>query len=239
MLVSVAALTVKLMDPLTEPAVAVIVVEPAAAAVANPEPLIVATDGLLEVQFTAANACVLPSLKVPVAVNCWLVPAAMVLSGAETVIETRLADKTFSVAVSETAPTLAVIVVVPADTAVAMPLLSTVATAGEDEFQVTVVRSWVVPSLKVPVAMNWTDPPTGTLVGSGETDIAVRTAPLIVSDIVPVTLPDVAVMVTVPLETPVASPALLIAATGPLELHVTALVRSCELPSLKTPVAAN
>jgi hypothetical protein len=69
-LVSVAALTDKPMDPLTEPAVAVIVVDPAATLVTNPEPLIVATEALLEVQFTAANACVLPSLKIPVAVNC-------------------------------------------------------------------------------------------------------------------------------------------------------------------------
>lgn len=163
----------------------------------------------------------------------------MVLSGAETEIESRLAGRTFTVAVSETAPTLAAIVVVPADTAVAMPLLSTVATAGEEELHVTLERSWVVPSLKVPVAMNWTDPPTGTLAGSGETDNAVRTAALIVSDIDPVTLPDVAVKVTVPLETPVASPALLIVAAEPPELHVTALVKSCELPSLNTPVAFN
>src|SRR5271169_6659774 len=50
--------------------------------------------------------------------------------------------------------------------------------------------------------------------------------------------PEVAVMVALPTPAPVASPLLLIVATED-ELHVTALVRSCVVPSLYVPVAAN
>lgn len=60
----------------------------------------------------------------------------------------------FTSAVSDTVPTLAVRVAVPAEIAVTMPSLSTAATAGEEELQFTPVTSWVVPSLKVPVATN-------------------------------------------------------------------------------------
>ena len=70
-----AAVTVSVVEPETLPEVAVMLVEPAAAPVANPlEPaalLIVAmelSDGL---QFTdVVISCVVLSLKVPMAVNC-------------------------------------------------------------------------------------------------------------------------------------------------------------------------
>ena len=52
-------------------------------------------------------------------------------------------------------PAVAVIVVVPAVRPVASPLVFIVATAVLDELQLTcVVTSWVVPSEKVPVAVN-------------------------------------------------------------------------------------
>jgi len=64
---SAAVLTVRVVEPVTEPRVAVIVVCPVPALVANPlvpaELLIVATAALLELQFTVAVMfCVLPSL---------------------------------------------------------------------------------------------------------------------------------------------------------------------------------
>ena len=56
---------------------------------------------------------------------------------------------------TEINPEVAVMVVVPAVRAVARPLRLTVATEVSDELQVTcVVISWVVPSEKVPVAVN-------------------------------------------------------------------------------------
>jgi hypothetical protein len=71
----VAALTVRVADPLTEPDVAVIVDVPAPTLVASPwlpaALLIVATFGVPEVQVTeVVMFWVLPSEYVPVAVNC-------------------------------------------------------------------------------------------------------------------------------------------------------------------------
>jgi len=62
-------------DPLAEPEVAIIVVLPTAKAVARPALLTEACAGPVELQVTAAvRFCVLPSLKVPVAVNCCVMP---------------------------------------------------------------------------------------------------------------------------------------------------------------------
>jgi hypothetical protein len=64
-----------------------------------------------------------------------------------TSIEDRVAGVTVRVALPEILPDVAVVVAVPAATAVAKPLLLTVATDGSDEFQVTWrVRSRLVPS---------------------------------------------------------------------------------------------
>ena len=72
-------MTVRPVDPLTVPNVAVIVAEPRATLVASPRLLIVATVAWDELHRTeAVRSCVLVSLKVPVAVNCLLVPIAMV-----------------------------------------------------------------------------------------------------------------------------------------------------------------
>jgi hypothetical protein len=54
-----------------------------------------------------------------------------------------------------TVPELAVIVVAPVTTPVASPLVLIVAMLGLEELQVAVlVRSWVLPSVKLPVAVN-------------------------------------------------------------------------------------
>jgi hypothetical protein len=58
-----AGLTVRVVDPLIDPSVAVIVVSPSPVLVANPVLLIVATPGFDELQLTdAVRNCVLPSL---------------------------------------------------------------------------------------------------------------------------------------------------------------------------------
>ena len=63
-------------------------------------------------------------------------------------IEIRFAGTTVSVAVSLNAPTVALMVAVPAATVDTIPVLSTVATAGVEELQVTaLVRSCDEPSL--------------------------------------------------------------------------------------------
>jgi hypothetical protein len=80
------------------------------------------------------TSCELPSLHVPVAVNCWV---AFVTTDEFTGV-TIMAER-IGVIVSDleplTEPTLAVIVVVPAATPVAMPAPLTLATLGELDAQ--------------------------------------------------------------------------------------------------------
>lgn len=65
------ATVVRVVEPLTETRVALIVVVPAVNAEARPVELTLATLGLDEFQFAApVRLCVLLSLYVPVAVNC-------------------------------------------------------------------------------------------------------------------------------------------------------------------------
>jgi len=149
-----AGFTVKAAEPDTFPDAAVIVVVPDATDVASPceaaALLIVATPVLEELHTTdAVRFWVVLSEYVPVAVNCWFVPLAIAGFAGVTAIETRVAGLTVRVVVPDTAPEVAVIVVVPDDTDVARPraapVLLIVATLLLEELQVTVlVRFWVV-----------------------------------------------------------------------------------------------
>ena len=111
---------------------------------ARPLLLIVAIVVLDELQVTCVVISrVVPSEYVPVAVNCWVAPAAMLGLAGVTAIEDRVAAVTVRVVFPEILPEVAVMVAVPAATAVARPLLLTVATDVLDELQVTcVVISW-------------------------------------------------------------------------------------------------
>jgi hypothetical protein len=153
----VTAFTVSVVFPETLPSVAVIMVVPAATDVARPfDPLallIVATPALDELQVTwVVRSCFVLSLKVPVAVNCWVSPSGRLGLAGVTAIVDRVAAVTVSVVLPETPPKVAVIVVVPAATDVAKPCeppaLLIVATPAAEELQATwVVRSCVVKSL--------------------------------------------------------------------------------------------
>jgi hypothetical protein len=69
-----------------------------------------------------------------------------------------------------------------------------------------------------------------------DTKVAAPTVIPVVSEM----LPEAALTVAVPIATPVASPpAPILAIAGALEVHITDPVKSCVLPSLKVPVAAN
>jgi len=113
---------------------------------------IVATPVLDEDQVTeVVKFWVLASEKVPVAVYCWMVPCAIWASGGETAIETRVAFVTVNPVFPDTLPIAAVMVVLPADTPVARPLLPAVlemvAMLAFDEDQVTeLVMFWVLAS---------------------------------------------------------------------------------------------
>ena len=68
---TVAGVTVRVVLPLIPPELAWIVVEPVPAAVARPAALIVATVTAVELHVAVlVRSCVVPSLNVPVAVNC-------------------------------------------------------------------------------------------------------------------------------------------------------------------------
>jgi hypothetical protein len=147
-------------DPLTEPSAALIVALPVATLDAKPWALMVAAEGLEEVQSTLALIfCEVESLKLPVAVYCLVVPTAMVEFAGITAIETRVAPVTVSDEVPLTEPDAAVMVVVPAAMPVASPVESTLATDGEVDDQVNNGNSWLLPSSKLPTALNcWVVP---------------------------------------------------------------------------------
>jgi hypothetical protein len=153
--------TVRVAVPLTPLRDAVIVAEPAAAALARPEVFTAATAVFELVQLTLpVRSAVVPSLYLPVAVNCWVVIAAMLTVAGETVMEVRVTTGgggagTVMAALPPTPLTMAVTLVEPEASAVARPAVLMVATAGfEDTQAAVVVTSAVEPSLYVAVAAN-------------------------------------------------------------------------------------
>lgn len=123
---SAAVLTVSVVDPLTEPEVAVIVAVPSPTLLPKPcvgaALLIVATVAVSEPHCTVlVMFCVLPSVYVPVAVNCSLVPSGMVGIAGVTAIETSTAGLMVSVVEPLIVPDVAVTVVLPRATLLATP----------------------------------------------------------------------------------------------------------------------
>src|SRR5208283_3672424 len=113
------------------------VVLPAATPVARPALLMVATEGADEVQVAdEVRFCLLPSLKVPVAVNCCWFPAAIDGLTGVTAIDTSTGAVTVSPVEPLMEPEVAWMVVLPAATAVARPALLMVATEVTLEVQV-------------------------------------------------------------------------------------------------------
>lgn len=236
----VAGVTVSVVELLTAPDVAVMVVVPSPALTANPEVSITATSGAEELQLTDGRSCVLPSLKTPVAVTCWPVPKAMLAFAGVMAIEVRTAGITVKLADPLAAPDVAVIVTLPAARAVSIPELLMLARLPSEELQDTAARFCVLPSVKVPTAVNCWLTPMGIHDKSGNMSIAASVAGVMVSVADPLTDPELAEIVALPTATPVASPEPATLAI-PLadELQVAELVRSWELPSLKTPLAVN
>jgi hypothetical protein len=71
-----------------------------------------------------------------VALNCRVVPSAMLGAAGVTSIDTKRADVTVKVVLPAMAPSVAVIVVDPADNAVAIPAALIVAIAMPEDFQI-------------------------------------------------------------------------------------------------------
>lgn len=163
-------------EAVIEPALAVIVAVPMPAPVANPVPPMVATKIEDELQLAAlVRSWRLPSLYVPVAVNCWLVPFAIEPLTGLTETETRIGAVTATVAELVTVLELAVMLVDPSMFAVTNPAAVTGATAGNEDVHVTeAVTSCVLPSLQVPIALNTWLVPSGMEAPAGV--IAIETS---------------------------------------------------------------
>jgi hypothetical protein len=171
--------------------------------------------------------------------NCCSTPRGIEEFAGVTAMEVTVALVTVSVAVPEIGPdgdvALAVIVVVPAVEPKTVPFVGIVllieATVGEDEVQFTVlVMFCVLPSAKVPVAVNEVAVVAAIDMLGGFTAIDVKGGGT-VKVVVPLMLPDAALMVVVPKATPVANPpALMLAVAGVVELQVTELVKSWDGP---------
>src|SRR4051794_33280699 len=121
--------TVSTVEPVTPAAVALIDEVPVATPVARPVALIVATEVVAETQVTLlVRFCVELSLNVPVAVNCSVVPLAMLGLAGATAIETSAAGETVSTVDPATPESVALIIDVPFAMPVAKPVLLIVAT---------------------------------------------------------------------------------------------------------------
>ena len=91
--VTVAAWTVRVVLPVTVPRVARIVEVPAVTPVASPAVVIVAKAVFVELHVTwLVIFCVLPSLYVPVAVNCCVAPTVIVGFAGVTAMDCSVAD---------------------------------------------------------------------------------------------------------------------------------------------------
>ena len=148
-----ALVTVRVVDPVIAPELAPIVVVPVPVPVARPAVEIVATPWEDELQVTVpVMFCVLPSVYVPVAVNCFALPNGIEGTAGVTLIETRVAGVTVKTVEPTIDPRVAVIVVCPVATLPAIPtvgaVLPIVATAGTELLQTTeLVMFSVLPSV--------------------------------------------------------------------------------------------
>jgi hypothetical protein len=205
---SVAVVTVSMVEPFNDPDVAEIVAVPCPTLVANPEALIVTVAGVSEDQLAVfVSSSILPSVYVPVAVNCWIVPGASEGVDGVMAIETSDAAVTVNAVDPLTEPEVAEMVAPPCTTLTANPALLIVAVAGAFDDQVAVlVRFWVLASVNVPVAVNCCVAPDGSVGIAGVTTIETKTAGVTVTVVEPLIVPEVAVIVVLPTATPLAVP---------------------------------
>jgi len=232
---------VKVVVPVTPDADAEMVTVPAFLPCAMPDERIDARLGFDDFhEIPLRLVATLPSLNVPVAVSFTDVPFEIRGLTGVIAIETKVAFETVSPVEPLTEPKSALMVVLPVATLDASPCAVMVADVGLKDVHTTdAVMSSVDESLNVPVAVNCLVVPTTMLEFAGVTAIDTSVDPVTVSDAVPLTEPDAAVMVVVPVPTLVASPAEFIVATAVDEEDQIAPRSSCVLPSSKLPIALN
>ena len=234
MLPIVAEVTFSVAVPLTGPDVAVIVtLEATALPVTTPLAFTGAEPGTEELhEAEVVMSWVLPSLKVAMAVNCCVLPLAMLATDGVTLMLCKVAETTVIDVLSQTFPTQALTFALPALMPDATPEFEIVATALLSEPHATpMVRSWLVPSLKIPVAVNCCAPPAGMVGMYGEIVIELRFAE-VTCKVPCADIPlKVAEMLEVPLATLCAKPDWTVATLVLDEDHAARLVRSCWLLS--------
>jgi len=223
----------------TDPEVALIALVPMRALCANPALLIVAVAVVPDVHVVVlVRSSVLPSVKVPVEANCWLVPKAIDGVAGVIVNETSAAEVTVAVVEPVTDPEVAVTLAVPSAILLATPGVGApvliVRMAGVSVLQSTVVvMSCVLPSVYVPVAVNAWVVPKGSVGIAGVTAIDTNTAGLIVKLVDPVIPFEVALTPVLPTARLVAMPCpFTVAIPESVVVHVTPVVSTSVPPSL-------
>ncbi len=169
----------------------------------------------------------LPSVKKPVATNCWVCPRNIDGADGVTTIDTRTFGVTVSRVVPLIVPKVAVIVVVPVTSVAARPVFNPiVATVTLLLVQLAVpVRLVVVRLVKVPIAVNCWLRPAATEGLTGVTAMDTNSAGVTVRVVLLLIAPAVAEMRVVPGTREVARPAAFIVATDVLELVQATAVR--------------
>lgn len=158
------------------------------------------------------------SLKVPVAVNCCVLPAATEEFAGVMATDTRVPVPTVTVVEPVTPDEVAERVSVPAFLACRMPVLRILANCGFEECQETLGSVEVLPSLYTPVAVNKREVCISTREFAGEIVIDTNLTVEIVSVVECETAPEVAVMVVVPVMRLLTVPTLLMTATAGFEV---------------------
>ena len=218
-IVSCEASTVIVEFPVTDPSCAVMSAVPPTCAVTLPSPPTLAIPAEDEVQVTLfVIARMLPSLNVPVATQLTPVVGARTALAGVTEMEERVAELTFSGAEPEIPFKVAEILAVPGPTAIAVLPPVIVATARLSEDQVdSVVMTWVLLSLNLPIAVKVNLVPGGMVCPDGRTEMDTSVAFETSSVAVALTEPSAAVMVVVPGARALARPVRAIPATLVLE----------------------
>lgn len=174
MAVSVADVTDSVAAALLSAAVISMTVWPAPTILARPavcgESLIVAMLASLELQCPVpVMSLTVPSVYVPVAVNCCVNPSGTDASGGAIVMETSAAAFIVSEVDPLTPALVAVMFADPLPDVIANPVLLIFTRSESEVHEALEVKSWVVPSLNVPMAVNCWLAPEGTEELSGDT----------------------------------------------------------------------
>ena len=176
----------------------------------------------------------LPSVNVPVAVNCCVVPSGIAGMAGVMAIETSAAGVTLTVVEPTIEPEVAVTPAFPWLTLLTKPWLSTVAMPVCAESHLAdVVKSSVLPSLYVPVALSCFVVPKAKDGFEGVIAIESNTGCATLRVAEPLIEPETAVMVALPMAAAVANPLLLTLATsGDEEFQLMEFTRLCVLASV-------